>query len=46
MTPNGLSSRIGSEPPPMKGRVEFPILDSKEPGTLSLSNADIEELLA
>jgi hypothetical protein len=27
-------------------RVTLPILDSKEPGTLNLTNADIEELLA
>ena len=26
-------------------RVRFPILDSKEPGTLDLTNAEIEELL-
>jgi hypothetical protein len=26
-------------------RVTLPILDSKEPGTLNLTNADIEELL-
>jgi predicted DNA-binding ribbon-helix-helix protein len=26
-------------------RVTLPILDSKEPGTLKLTNADIEELL-
>ncbi len=26
-------------------RVKFPILDSKEPGTLDLTNAEIEELL-
>lgn len=25
--------------------VKFPILDSKEPGTLNLTNADIEDLL-
>ena len=29
-----------------KRRVKFPILDSKQPGTLNLSNADIEDLLA
>ncbi len=28
-----------------KYRVTLPILDSKEPGTLNLTNADIEELL-
>ena len=26
-------------------RVKFPILDSQEPGTLSLTNAEIEDLL-
>ena len=27
-------------------RVRFPILDSREPGALDLTNADIEDLLA
>ena len=27
-------------------RVKFPILDSKQPGTLNLTNAEIEDLLA
>ncbi len=31
--------------PPRRRRVKFPILDSKEPGTLNLTNADIEDLL-
>jgi hypothetical protein len=29
-----------------KKRVQLPLIDSKEPGTLDLTNADIEELLA
>ena len=28
------------------GRVQLPLIDSKEPGVLDLTNADIEELLA
>ena len=32
---------------PRRGRrVKFPILDSKEPGSLHLTNAEIEDLLA
>ena len=31
--------------PSAERRVKFPVLDSKEPGALNLSNADIEELL-
>ena len=31
--------------PAAERRVKFPVLDSKEPGALNLSNADIEELL-
>lgn len=27
-------------------RVKFPILDSRQPGTLNLTNAEIEDLLA
>ena len=27
-------------------RVKFPLLDSKEPGTLNLTNAEIDDLLA
>jgi hypothetical protein len=29
-----------------KGHVQLPLIDSKEPGVLDLTNADIEELLA
>jgi len=29
----------------VRDKVKFPILDSKEPGTLHLTNADIEDLL-
>lgn len=29
-----------------KGHVRLPLIDSKEPGVLDLTNADIEELLA
>jgi hypothetical protein len=29
-----------------KKRVHLPLIDSKEPGVLNLTNADIEELLA
>ncbi len=32
--------------PPRKRRLRVPILDSQEPGTLNLTNADIEDLLA
>jgi hypothetical protein len=28
------------------GRIKFPVLPSREPGTLSLTNADIEDVLA
>jgi hypothetical protein len=31
---------------PASNRVQLPLIDSKEPGVLDLSNADIEELLA
>ena len=32
--------------PHKEHRVRFPILDSRQPGTLDLTNADIEDLLA
>ena len=31
--------------PAAEHRVKFPILDSKQPGTLNLTNAEIEDLL-
>jgi len=31
---------------PAPKRVQLPLIDSKEPGILDLTNADIEELLA
>jgi len=31
---------------PAPKRVQLPLIDSKEPGILALTNADIEELLA
>ncbi len=31
---------------PVSKRVQLPLIDSKEPGILDLTNADIEELLA
>jgi hypothetical protein len=31
---------------PAHKRVQLPLIDSKEPGILNLTNADIEELLA
>jgi hypothetical protein len=30
---------------PRERRVKFPVLDSQEPGTLDLTNAEIEDLL-
>ena len=30
---------------PRKGRVQFPLIRSKQPGTLSLTNAEIDEIL-
>ena len=36
----------GARLPPKRRRVKFPILDSKAPGTLNLTNAQIEDLLA
>ncbi len=30
----------------VSARVQLPLIDSKEPGILALTNADIEELLA
>lgn len=38
---NGGSSEISKQK-----RVQLPLIDSKEPGILDLTNADIEELLA
>lgn len=38
---NGESSEISR-----RKRVQLPLIDSKEPGILDLTNADIEELLA
>lgn len=36
--------RVGSAQPDLK--IHFPVLDSTEPGTLNLTNAEIEDLLA
>jgi hypothetical protein len=36
----------GSLEIPRRKRVQLPLIDSKEPGILDLTNADIEELLA
>jgi predicted DNA-binding ribbon-helix-helix protein len=36
-------ARGGNQAP--RRRLRFPILDSKEPGTLNLTNAEIEDLL-
>lgn len=30
---------------PKKGRIRFPLIRSKQPGTLSLTNAEIDEIL-
>jgi hypothetical protein len=35
---------VSQQPAPK--RVQLPLIDSKEPGILDLTNADIEELLA
>jgi hypothetical protein len=35
-----------AQEPAEAGRVRFPVLSSKEPGKLQLTNADIEDLLA
>ena len=37
---------VGDRHPVRRRRVKVPILDSKEPGTLNLTNAEIEDLLA
>ena len=37
-------SLVSQKPAPK--RVQLPLIDSKEPGILDLTNADIEELLA
>ena len=31
--------------PPKKRRIRFPLIRSKQPGTLSLTNAEIDEIL-
>ena len=36
---------VAATTPPSRRRVKVPILKSKEPGTLNLTNAEIEDLL-
>jgi hypothetical protein len=43
---NAASQKSTSKAGGTMGRVQLPLIDSKEPGVLDLTNADIEELLA
>ncbi len=43
---NAVEVEIRKAPATSVRRVKFPLLPSSEPGTLNLSNADIEDILA
>ena len=43
---SAVERELAGSRPARRRRVKFPILDSKQPGTLDLTNAQIEDFLA
>ncbi len=41
----GVQAELAGNPVPKKGRVKLPLIDSKQPGSLKLTNQMINEIL-